>query len=87
MIIARKNSWLWGFYDELPPEQSSLTWEENFLHFLVEIPKSLKSSMYRPLDRMEKFEAVDDDVIIKASEIIAEHYDESPLYSASTFRL
>ena len=84
---SQKNSWLWGFYDELPPEQSSLTWEENFLHFLVEIPKSLKSSMYRPLDRMEKFEAVDDDVIIKASEIIAEHYDESPFVFSLYFSL
>lgn len=43
--------------------------------------------MYRPLDRMEKFEAVDDDVIIKASEIIAEHYDESPFVFSLYFSL
>ena len=47
----------------------------------------MKSSMYRPLDRMEKFEAVDDDVIIKASEIIAEHYDESPFVFSLYFSL
>ena len=57
---TQKNAWLWGFYDELPPEQLSLTWEENFLHFLGKIPKDMKSSTYRPLNRMEKFETVDE---------------------------
>lgn len=51
---TQKNAWLWGFYDELPPEQLSLTWEENFLHFLEKIPKDMKSSTYRPLNRMGK---------------------------------
>uniref|UniRef100_UPI003FEFC9F4 nSTAND3 domain-containing NTPase n=1 Tax=Gemmiger formicilis TaxID=745368 RepID=UPI003FEFC9F4 len=84
---TQKNAWLWGFYDELPPEQLSLTWEENFLHFLGKIPKDMKSSTYRPLNRMEKFETVDEDVIIKASKIIVEHYEESPFVFSLYFSL
>lgn len=84
---TQKNAWLWGFYDELPPEQLSLTWEENFLHFLEKIPKDMKSSTYRPLNRMEKFETVDEDIIIKASKIIVEHYEESPFVFSLYFSL
>lgn len=76
--FTQKSMWLWDFYVELPAEQISSAWAEDFLIYLDSIPQHIRSSPDRPLDKMERFECVDKDIILKASRVISSHYDESP---------
>lgn len=76
--FSQKNAWLWEFYAEMPAEQVSAVWAEAFLKYLDKVPTTLHSSTDRCLDRMEKYECVDEDILLKASRIILSHYEESP---------
>ena len=76
--FSQKNVWLWQLYVELPEDQISTTWAEALLDFLQTPPQKLRSAPYRPIDEIKKYERIDKDFIIKASRIIANHYDESP---------
>lgn len=84
--FSQKSTWLWAFYAELPAEQISTAWADDFLKYLESIPQ-LRSSPYRPLDEIEKFECVDKDIILKASRIITSHYEESPFVFSLYFSL
>ena len=76
--FSQKNTWLWDFYVELPAEQISAFWADDFLKYLGSVSRHIRTSPYRPLDEIEKFECVDKDIILKASKIITSHYEESP---------
>ncbi len=75
---SQKNSWLWYFYTELPEDQVSDKWANELLIYLQKPLKSIRSSPYRRLDDIEKYERADKDIILKASRIIAEQYETSP---------
>lgn len=85
--FSQKSSWLWAFYVELPEEQISAAWADDFLMYLEIIPQHIRSSPYRPLDEMKKFECVDKDIILKASRVITSHYEESPFVFSLYFCL
>lgn len=76
--FLQKNTWMWSFYYEMPEEQISLAWETDFLKYLEDVPQNKVLSPNRPIDKMEKYETADKDFILKASRVIALHYDESP---------
>ena len=85
--FSQKNTWLWAFYAELPAKQISAAWADDFLMYLESVPRHIRSSPYRPLDEMEKFECVDKDIILKASRVITSHYEESPFVFSLYFFL
>lgn len=76
--FSQKSTWLWDFYVELPTDQISVVWAENLLMDIGSIPQHIRSSPYRPLEEIEKYECVDEDIILKASKVILSHYEESP---------
>ena len=76
--FSQKNAWLWNFYTQLPDEQVSLDWFEDFLAYLELAPKKLRSKYERPLNKIVKYEGVDKDAVIKASMVIAAHYNDAP---------
>ena len=76
--FSRKNVWLWQLYVELPEDQITTVWADALLDFLQTPPPRLRSAPNRPIDEIKKYERIDGDIIIKASRIIANHYDESP---------
>ena len=76
--FSQKNDWLWSFYTQLPDNQVSLEWFEDFLAYLEIAPGNLRSKYERPLDRIAKYESVDKDAVIKASRVIASHYNDAP---------
>lgn len=53
------------FYTQLPDEQVSLDWFEDFLAYLELAPKKLRSKYERPLNKIVKYEGVDKDAVIK----------------------
>lgn len=85
--FSQKSTWLWAFYVELPAEQITAAWADDFLMYLEIVPQHIRSSPYRPLDEMEKFECIDKDFILKASRIITAHYEESPFVFSLYFSL
>lgn len=85
--FSQKNTWLWAFYAELPAKQISAAWADDFLMYLESVPRHIRSSPYRPLDEMKKFECVDKDIILKASRVITSHYEESPFVFSLYFFL
>ncbi len=77
--FTQKNVWLWAFYTEFPSEQITMAWVDHFFAYLEIVPQQLRSSPYRPLDLIEnKFKYVDEDIVLKASKVIASRYSESP---------
>ena len=54
------------FYTQLPDEQVSLDWFEDFLAYLELAPKKLRSKYERPLNKIVKYEGVDKDAVIKS---------------------
>ena len=85
--FSQKSTWLWDFYVELPAEQISAAWADDFLMYLESVPTRIRSAPYRPLDEIEKFECVDKDIILKASRVITSHYEESPFVFSLYFSL
>jgi len=85
--FSQKSTWLWDFYVELPAEQISAAWVDDFLMYLESVPTRIRSAPYRPLDEIEKFECVDKDIILKASRVITSHYEESPFVFSLYFSL
>ncbi|MEA5040600.1 MAG: ATP-binding protein [Clostridiaceae bacterium] len=76
--FSQKNTWLWRFFVEIPENQISVDWMKELTLYLENIPKHIRSSPYRPIDEIEKYECVDKDIVLKASRIITAHYEESP---------
>ena len=59
-------------------KQVSTAWADDLLRYLDNVPSSMPCSPYRPLNKLEKYMRADRDVILKASRIVASHYQESP---------
>lgn len=74
----QQNVWLWQFYTLIPENQISTQWAEDLLHYLDSPDTNLKSSPYRSLNSLHKYESVEPRIIFKALRIIAMHYKESP---------
>lgn len=85
--FAQKNSWLWAFYAELPEDQITVEWANDLLSFFASPPSNLGTSPLRPIDIIKKYEVVDQKILIHASEVICDHYEESPFVFHLYFRL
>ena len=75
---SQKNKWLWAFFTELPVEQITVAWANELLAFFDHVPMNLGRSPHRHLGKIEKYECVDKDIILKASKVIVSHCEESP---------
>lgn len=84
---AQQNVWLWSFFAELPLDQITDTWANDFLKYLENVPHDLHLSSYRPLEDIEKYKCVDEDILIKASRVILSHYEESAFVFSLYFGL
>ena len=42
--FSQKNTWLWDFYVELPVEQISAAWADDFLMYLENVPQHVRSA-------------------------------------------
>lgn len=51
--FSQKSTWLWDFYVELPAEQISAAWADDFLMYLESVPTRIRSAPYRPLDEID----------------------------------
>ena len=76
--FAQQNVWIWRFFEDLPEKYISSEWVDKLLDFLKTPSKFIRSTPYRNLAKLKKYECVEQEIIIKASRIIAEHYDDSP---------
>jgi DNA polymerase III delta prime subunit len=74
----QQNVWLWFFYAFMPEQEISTQWASDLLCYLDTPDLAMKSSPYRTVDLLHKYEAVETKVIIQAIRIILSHYDESP---------
>lgn len=45
--FSQKNVWLWDFYVELPVEQISVSWADDLLMYLENVPQNIRLSPYR----------------------------------------
>lgn len=75
---GQKNVWLWYFYALMPEQQLSAEWTAALLNYLETPDTDLKSSPYRWLDSLSKYERIEPQIIYKALRIVLEHYEESP---------
>lgn len=75
---VQKNEWLWAFYTELPQEEITEEYKDNLLDYLAKPPLTLHSARYRSIDLIEKYSYIDEDILLNASRIIVDHYDEAP---------
>lgn len=83
---GQQNVWLWHFYTLMPEQQITAQWLEDLLHYLDCPDINLKSSPYRSLRVLYKYESVEPHIVFKALRIIADHYRESPfLFNLYTF--
>lgn len=85
--FSQKNSWLWAFYTELPENLITSEWANDLLAYLSSPPSDLVRSSLRPIDQIQKYEVVRKNIILSASEVICEHYDDSPFVFSLYFRL
>lgn len=74
----QQNAWLWYFYALMPERQISHQWAEDLLCYLGSPDIELKSSPFRRMDLLHKYETVEPQIIFKALRIVADHYEESP---------
>lgn len=74
----QKNVWLWYFYALMPEREISVPWEEEMLHYLSFPDTDLKTSPYRWVSFLHRYEVIDSRIVFKALRIIVDHYEESP---------
>lgn len=74
----QQNAWLWAFYTEIPQEQITNEIVVELLAYLASPSLQLRSSGYRPITLLDKYFSVSPGISIAASQIINEHYEESP---------
>lgn len=75
---GQQNVWLWYFYALMPEQQLSAEWTAALLNYLETPDTGLKSSPYRWLDLLRKYERIEPQIIYKALRIVLKHYEESP---------
>ena len=74
----QQNVWLWDFYALMPEQEISAHWVEDLLSYLNSPDTRIKSSPYRRINSLEKYEVVEPNIIPQALRIVASHYEESP---------
>lgn len=75
---GQQNVWLWYFYILMPEQQLSTERATDLLNYLETPDIGLKTSPYRRLDLLRKYEKIEPQIICKALRIISNHYEESP---------
>ena len=68
--FSQKNTWMWYFYSQMPEEKITLSFAEEFLNYLKEVPPKNCKSPYRSIDDIEKYENVYNDFFVKVCETI-----------------
>lgn len=75
---SQQNVWLWFFFSLMPEQQVSAHWAAELLQYLDTPDVEIKTSPYRRIDSLRKYEIVEPKIIVKALRTISEHYEESP---------
>ena len=84
----QQNVWLWFFFASMPEQQLSSNWAAELLQYLDTPAVELKSSPYRKIDSLRKYEIVEPKIIFKALRIVSKHYEDSPfIFSLYVFWL
>ncbi|MUG87279.1 ATP-binding protein [Paenibacillus timonensis] len=85
----QKNAWQFSFFKNLPFESISEKTVQQLYDFLSENEGKITSSPYREIEFLDKYRRFDDDVFVKAGQIILSKHEYSPfmfsLYLHSTF--
>lgn len=74
----QQNVWLWFFFSLMPEQQVSALWAAELLQYLDTPDVEMKTSPYRRIDFLHKYESVEPKIIFKALRIISDHYEDSP---------
>lgn len=74
----QQNVWLWFFFSLMPEQQVSAYWAAEVLRYLDTPDVEMKTSPYRRIDSLRKYEIVEPQIIFKALHTISGHYEESP---------
>lgn len=74
----QQNAWLWFFYAQMPITQVSVKWTMDLFHYLDTPDTQMKTSPYRRIDLLRKYEIVEPKIVLKALRIVLNHYEESP---------
>lgn len=84
----QQNMWLWFFFSLMPEQQVSAHWTAELLQYLDTPDVEMKTSSYRRIDSLRKYEIVEPKIIFKALHTILDHYEESPLiFSLYVYRI
>ena len=75
---GQKNLWRFSFFEHLPEEYVSEEYVGKFYEFIVENEGDIRSSPYRDLSFLQKYEPYDSEIIIRTSRIILQKYEYSP---------
>lgn len=74
----QQNVWLWFFFSLMPEQQVSTHWAAELLQYLDTPDAGMKTSPYRSMDSLHKYEIVEPKIIFKALHIVLGHYEDSP---------
>lgn len=74
----QQNVWLWFFFSLMPEQQVSAHWAAELLQYLDTPDAGMKTSPYRSMDSLHKYEIVEPKIIFKALHIVLGHYEDSP---------
>lgn len=74
---SQRNVWLWHFFALLPEQQITHHWVEELLKYFDTPDSELKSSPYRNIGLISKYEKVEPQILFKALRLICKHYAES----------
>lgn len=74
----QQNVWLWFFFSLMPEQQISAHWTVELLQYLDTPDIEMKTSSYRRIDFLRKYEIVEPKIMVKALRTISEHYEKSP---------
>ncbi|MCL2425920.1 MAG: ATP-binding protein [Oscillospiraceae bacterium] len=84
----QKNTWIYAYYHELPPELINKSHLNGLYEFLADASdKNITSSGYRNVDFLEKYSVTDEEVFAKGCEIIFAKAEYSPFIVGIYFGL
>lgn len=75
---GQQNVWLWYFFTFMPEGQVSAHWAAELLRYLDMPDVEMKTSPYRSIDSLRKYEIVEPEIVFKALRIVSDHYEDSP---------
>lgn len=84
----QQNVWLWFFFALMPEQKVSVLWAKELLQYLDTPDVEMRSSPYRIIEFLRKYERVEPKIVFKALRIVSDHYDDSPfIFNLYTFWL